>query len=431
MSKPAHKIADINLAEAGRMVISLAENEMPGLLKMREKYGTSKPLDGARIAGCLHVTKETAVLIETLLVLGAKVQWCSSNIFSTQDHVAAELVKCGIPIYAWKGETDEEFVWCMQQTLVFQDGQALNMILDDGCNLTQLVYHKYPQYLSGIIGITEETSSGEIILTKMFNARELKTPCINVNSSAVKAKFEKIYGCRESVIDGIRRATDVMLAGKVVVVSGFGDVGKGCASAFKMFGSRVIITEVDPINALQASMEGYEVTTLIEACKEGQVFVTATGGRKILTSNHFLNMREDAIVCNMGHFRHEIDCDWLNENATTDRIKAGVSRYTLSNGRHILFLGAGSPVNLACASGCPSFVMSNVFAAQVLAQIELFNNKAKYSIGVHSLPKKRDEEVAFSHLEKLGIKLTHLTVEQAEYLGIPQNGPYKPNHYRY
>ncbi|XP_070577965.1 adenosylhomocysteinase-like [Ptychodera flava] len=429
--KIAYKIADINLAGSGRTAITLTEGEMPGLMNLRRKYAASKPLLGARIAGCLHVTKETAVLVETLLELGAKVQWCGSNNFSTQDNVAAALVKTGIAVYAWKGETDEEFVWCMEQTLVFPDGQPLNMIMDDGGNLSKLVHTKHTQHLSGLIGISEETASGELVIKNLMTSGKLRTPVISVNSSVIKGKFENLYGCRESVVDAVRRATDIMLAGKVVVVVGFGDAGKGCAAAFDHFGSRVIICEVDPINAMQASMEGYEVTTMADACQRGRIFVTATGGKNVITSEHFLQMKEDAIVCNMGHFDNEIDWRWLEANAKADPIKTGVMRYTLASGRHILLLGAGSPVNLVCASGCPSFVMSNVFSTQVLAQIELYTKKDQYSVGLHSLPKKLDEEVAASHLDKLGIKLTKLTEEQSSYLGIPQDGPFKPDHYRY
>ncbi|XP_077993559.1 adenosylhomocysteinase-like [Glandiceps talaboti] len=426
-----HKVADLTLAGSGQMMIHMAESEMPGLMNLRKQHGSTKPLKGARIAGCLHVTKETAVLIGTLVELGAQVQWCSSNNFSTQDNVAAALVKSGIPVYAWKGETDEEFVWCMRQTLVFSDGQPLNMLMDDGGNLSKLVHTDYSQYLAGLKGISEETYSGELILRKMLVDGKLKVPVISVNTSVVKGKFENLYGCRESVVDAVKRATDIMLAGKVVVVVGFGDVGKGCAFAFKNFGSRVIISEIDPINALQAAMEGYEVTTMEEACKEGRIFVTATGDCNVITSQHFLHMKEDAIVCNMGHYDNEIDRHWLEENAKADSIKTGVVRYTLSNGRHIILLGAGGPVNLACASGCPSFVMSNVFSTQILAQIELFTKEGKYEIGVHSLPKKLDEEVARNHLERIGIKLTQLSEDQAGYLAIPTNGPFKPNHYRY
>ncbi|XP_077996272.1 adenosylhomocysteinase-like [Glandiceps talaboti] len=426
-----HKVAELTLAGSGQMMIHMAESEMPGLMNLRKQHRSTKPLKGARIAGCLHVTKETAVLIGTLVELGAQVQWCGCNNFSTQDNVAAALVKSGIPVYAWKGETDEEFVWCMRQTLVFSDGQPLNMLIDCGGPLSKLVHTDYPQYLSGLKGISEETYSGELILRKMLVDGKLKVPVISVDTSVVKGKFEHLYGCRESVVDGIKRATDIMLAGKVVVVVGFGDVGKGCATAFKHFGSRVIISEIDPINALQAAMEGYEVTTMEEACKEGRIFVTATGDCNVITSQHFLHMKEDAIVCNMGHYDKEIDRHWLEENAKADSIKKGAIRYTLSNGRHLILLGAGTPVNLACASGCPSFVMSNVFSIQILAQIELFTMEGKYEIGVHSLPKKLDEEVARNHLERLGIKLTQLSEDQAEYLAIPTNGPFKPDHYRY
>lgn len=426
------KVADISLAEWGRKAIDIAENEMPGLMRMRELYGQSKPLKGARIAGCLHMTLQTAVLIETLTTLGAEVQWSSCNIFSTQDHAASAIAKTGVPVYAWKGETDEEYVWCIEQTIYFKDGQPLNMILDDGGDLTNLVHQKYPKLLAGIKGISEETTTGVHNLYKMLKSGELKVPAINVNDSVTKSKFDNLYGCRESLIDGIKRATDVMIAGKVAVVAGYGDVGKGCVQALRGFGARVIVTEIDPINALQAAMEGYEVTTMDEACKEGNIFVTTTGCEDILLGRHFEHMKDDAIVCNIGHFDCEIDMKWLNEHAAKKiNIKPQVDRYRMKNGRHIIVLAEGRLVNLGCAMGHPSFVMSNSFTNQVLAQIELWKNTSKYPLGVYFLPKKLDEEVAAAHLDKLGVKLTKLTEKQAKYLGLPCEGPFKPDHYRY
>jgi len=432
MSKPAYKVADMGLAEWGRKAIEIAENEMPGLMKMREMYGESKPLKGARIAGCLHMTVQTAVLIETLTALGAEVQWSSCNIFSTQDFAAAAIAKSGVPVYAWKGETDEEYIWCIDQTIYFKDGQPLNMILDDGGDLTNLVHEKYPKLLEGIKGVSEETTTGVHNLYKMFAKGELKVPAINVNDSVTKSKFDNLYGCRESLVDGIKRATDVMLAGKVAVVAGYGDVGKGCAQALRAFGSRVIITEIDPINALQAAMEGYEVSTIEESLKEARIFVTSTGCKGILRPEHFTAMLEDTIVCNIGHFDCEIDVAWLNANcAKKEEIQPQVDRYTMKSGRHIILLAEGRLVNLGCAHGHPSFVMSNSFTNQVLAQIELWTKTSSYKLGVHMLPKKLDEQVAFAHLEHLGVKLTKLSSDQAEYLGIPSSGPYKPDHYRY
>ncbi|XP_060775130.1 adenosylhomocysteinase [Neoarius graeffei] len=426
------KVADISLAEWGRKAIDIAENEMPGLMKLRETYGPTQPLKGARIAGCLHMTIQTAVLIETLKALGAEVQWSSCNIFSTQDHAAAAIAKTGVPVYAWKGETDEEYVWCIEQTIYFKDGQPLNMILDDGGDLTNLVHEKYPTLLAGIKGLSEETTTGVHKLYKMLKKGELKVPAINVNDSVTKSKFDNLYGCRESLIDGIKRATDVMIAGKVAVVAGYGDVGKGCVQALRGFGARVIVTEIDPINALQAAMEGYEVTTMDEACKEGNLFVTTTGCEGIILGRHFEQMKDDSIVCNIGHFDCEIEMKWLTENAAEKtNVKPQVDRYLLKNGRHVIVLAEGRLVNLGCAMGHPSFVMSNSFSNQVLAQIELWTNTSKYPLGVYFLPKKLDEEVAAAHLDKLGVKLTKLTDNQAKYLGIPREGPFKPDHYRY
>jgi adenosylhomocysteinase len=406
---------------------------MPGLIALRQKYGDSKPLAGARIAGCLHMTIQTAVLIETLTALGAQVAWSSCNIFSTQDHAAAAIAATGVPVYAWKGETDEEYMWCIEQTLTaFPDNQPLNMILDDGGDLTNLVHDKYPQFLTDIKGISEETTTGVHHLYSMLKNGNLKVPAINVNDSVTKSKFDNLYGCRESLIDGIKRATDVMIAGKVAVVGGYGDVGKGCAAALRGMGARVIVTEIDPINALQASMEGYEVTTMDAAASEGNIFVTTTGCRDIVVGSHMEQMKEDSIICNIGHFDCEIDVAWLKaNNAGVVNIKPQVDRYTMKNGRHIILLAEGRLVNLACATGHPSFVMSNSFCNQVLAQIALWTDSANYPLGVHFLPKQLDEEVARSHLEKLDVKLTKLTSVQAEYLDIAVDGPYKPSHYRY
>jgi len=399
---------------------------------LRQKYGPSKPLKGARIAGCLHMTVQTAVLIETLIELGADVTWSSCNIFSTQDHAAAAIAAVGVPVYAWKGETDEEYVWCIEQTLVFPDGKPLNMILDDGGDLTNLVHEKFPQYIKGIKGLSEETTTGVHNLYKMFKNNTLKIPAINVNDSVTKSKFDNLYGCRESLVDGIKRATDVMLAGKVAMVAGYGDVGKGSAQSLRGFGCRVIITEIDPINALQAAMEGYEVTTVEDCIDRCNIFVTTTGCADILTGKHFMQMKDDAIVCNIGHFDCEIQVKWLEENCRTKtNIKPQVDRFTLKNGKNIILLAEGRLVNLGCAMGHPSFVMSASFSNQVLAQLQLWNHTENYPLGVHMLPKKLDEEVAFSHLGALDINLTKLSKEQSDYLGLPQEGPFKPEHYRY
>lgn len=427
------KVADVSLAAFGRKEIELAEHEMPGLMYMRQKYGASKPLKGARIAGCLHMTIQTAVLIETLVVLGAEVSWSSCNIFSTQDHAAAAIAATGIPVFAWKGETEEEYNWCIEQTIcAFPNNLPLNMILDDGGDLTTLVHEKYPQYLKGIKGVSEETTTGVHHLYRAFREGKLKIPAINVNDSVTKSKFDNYYGCRESLVDGIKRATDVMLAGKVAVVAGFGDVGKGCAQSLAAYGARVIVTEIDPINALQAAMAGYEVTTMEEAAPKGNVFVTTTGNRDIITGKHFAVMPEDAIVSNIGHFDVEIDVAWLKANAVQAvNIKPQVDRYTMASGRHIILLAEGRLVNLGCATGHPSFVMSFSFTNQVLAQIALWTTPEKFPLGVHMLPKELDEEVARAHLEQLNVKLTTLSTEQSSYLDIPVAGPYKPLHYRY
>jgi adenosylhomocysteinase len=428
-----YKVADMSLAEWGRKEIMLAENEMPGLMALREKYGKTKPLTGARIAGCLHMTIQTAVLIETLVELGAEVTWSSCNIFSTQDHAAAAIAQAGIPVYAWKGMTNEEFDWCIEQTLFFPDGEPLNMILDDGGDLTAMVHEKFPELLGNIKGLSEETTTGVHRLYQMAEAGELKLPAINVNDSCTKSKFDNLYGCRESLADGIKRATDVMVAGKVVVVAGYGDVGKGCAHAMKSLGARVIVTEIDPINALQAAMEGYEVTTMEEAASKGQIFVTASGCRDVIRGEHIAQMPNDAIICNIGHFDLEIDVAWLENTAGIQKVevKPQVDRYTLPSGNSVIVLAEGRLVNLGCATGHPSFVMSTSFTNQVLAQIELWQNPEQYDVQVYRLPKKLDEEVARLHLDKLGVKLTKLTPEQAEYIHVPVEGPFKPDYYRY
>jgi len=431
--KLPYKVKDISLADFGRREIMLAEKEMPGLMALRSTYNDQKPLAGARIAGCLHMTIQTAVLIETLLELGADVTWSSCNIFSTQDHAAAAIAKTGIPVFAWKGETEEEYNWCLEQTLTFPDGQPLNMILDDGGDLTAIVHKKFPELLEEIRGLSEETTTGIKELRKMIDAGELKVPAINVNDSVTKSKFDNLYGCRESLADGIKRATDIMVAGKVIVVAGYGDVGKGCASSMRSYGARVLITEIDPIIALQAAMEGFEVTTMEEAVQEGKIFVTTTGNRDIILGQHMLAMKDEAIVCNIGHFDLEIDMAWLNSQNDVKKleIKPQVDRYSFPDGHSIIILAEGRLVNLGCATGHPSFVMSNSFTNQVLAQIALWTESDKYDIGVHVLPKHLDEEVARLHLDQLGVKLTKLTPEQAEYIGVSVNGPYKPEYYRY
>jgi adenosylhomocysteinase len=437
--KLAYKVKDLTLAELGRKQIVLAENEMPGLMALRRKHTRQKPLRGARVAGCLHMTIETAVLIETLRELGAQVAWSSCNIFSTQDEAAAAIAAAGFPVYAWKGETLEEFDWCIEQTLFFPDGQPLNMILDDGGDLTTMVHQEFPELLAGIRGLSEETTTGVHRLYQMLERGELKVPAINVNNSVTKSKFDNLYGCRESLVDGIKRATGVMIAGKVAVVCGYGDVGKGCAQSLQRYGARVLVTEIDPINALQAAMEGFEVTTMEEAASIGNVFITATGNRDVIRGEHMAQMPHDAIVCNIGHFDLEIDVARLNnnpqiqrENIKSDRDPGGpLDRYTFPDGHSVLILAEGRLVNLGCAEGHPSFVMSNSFTNQVLAQLELWTNPGKYDIGVYMLPKKLDEEVARLHLEQLGAKLTRLTPEQAEYIGVPVEGPFKPDYYRY
>jgi adenosylhomocysteinase len=437
--KLPYRVADVSLeefeqlAEWGRKEIMLAENEMPGLMALREKYGASKPLTGARIVGCLHMTIQTAVLIETLTALGADVTWSSCNKFSTQDHAAVAIAKSGVPVYAWKGETDEEFDWCIEQTLHFPDGQPLNMILDDGGDLTAMVHERFPELLDDIKGLSEETTTGIKALRKMQQEGKLKLPSINVNDSVTKSKFDNLYGCRESLADGIKRATDVMVAGKVVVVAGYGDVGKGCAQSMQRYGARVIVTEIDPINALQAAMEGFQVTTMEEAAALGNIFVTTTGNRDVIMGQHMQAMPNDAIVCNIGHFDLEIDMAWLDGQSDVEKlnIKPLVDRYTFPDGHSILILAEGRLVNLGCATGHPSFVMSNSFTNQVLAQIALWTEPDKYDIDIHVLPKELDEEVARLHLDQLGVKLTTLTPLQADYINVPVEGPYKPDYYRY
>ena len=429
-----YKVADMSLADWGRKEIMLAENEMPGLMALRRKYGPTKPLRGARIAGCLHMTIQTAVLIETLRELGAEVTWSSCNKFSTQDHAAAAIAATGVPVYAWKGETDEEYDWCVEQTLIFPDGQPLNMIVDDGGDLTIAVHaEKYAGIVDGIKGLSEETTTGVHRLYQMFERGELKIPAINVNDSVTKSKFDNLYGCRESLADGIKRATDVMVAGKVVVVAGYGDVGKGCAHSMRSYGARVLVTEIDPICALQAAMEGFEVTTMDDAADRGNIFVTTTGCCDIISAEQMSRMKNDAIVCNIGHFDCEIDVAGLEAypGIVKTQIKPLVDRYTFPGGNSILLLAEGRLVNLGCATGHPSFVMSNSFTNQVLAQIALWTAEEKFPIGVHLLPKKLDEEVARLHLDQLGVKLTTLTEKQAKYLGVPVEGPFKPEIYRY
>src|SRR6187397_511481 len=428
-----YKVKDISLAEWGRKEIKLAEAEMPGLMALRAEYGESKPLKGARIAGCLHMTIQTAVLIETLVALGAEVKWSSCNIFSTQDHAAAAIAAAGIGVFAWKGQTAEEADWCIEQTLFFGGAdRPLNMILDDGGDLTNIVLDKYSELVQHVRGISEETTTGVHRLYERMVKGTLPVPAINVNDSVTKSKFDNKYGCKESLVDAIRRATDVMMAGKVAVVGGYGDVGKGSAASLKGAGCRVIVTEIDPICALQAAMDGFEVKKMADAVKEADIIVTASGCRDLITEKHFRSMKDKAIVCNIGHFDIEIDVAWLNDNYgnTKDTIKPQVDVYTV-DGKDIILLAEGRLVNLGCATGHPSFVMSNSFSNQTLAQIELWNNKDTYTAEVYRLPKKLDEEVARLHLSKIGVELDELSTEQADYLGIPKSGPFKPEHYRY
>lgn len=430
MSFSDYKVADINLADFGRKEISIAETEMPGLMAIREEYKDIQPLKGANIVGCLHMTVQTAVLIETLIELGATIRWSSCNIFSTQDHAAAAMAASNIPVFAWQGETEEEYEWCLDQTITGPDGWKPNMILDDGGDLTQLIHKKYPELLENILGLSEETTTGVLRLYEMEKDGTLGVPAINVNDSVTKSKFDNLYGTRESLVDGIKRATDVMLAGKSVVVCGYGDVGKGSAESLRSQGARVTITEIDPICALQASMEGYEVTTMEEMASKADVFVTATGNKDIITIDHMREMKDRAIVCNIGHFDSEIQVSAL-KNLKWHNVKPQVDEVEFPDGKKIILLAEGRLVNLGCATGHPSFVMSASFSNQVLAQIELWNNSKNYEKKVYVLPKNLDEKVASLHLEKLGVKLTKLTDDQSDYLGLSPQGPFKPDHYRY
>ncbi|MBT3216263.1 MAG: adenosylhomocysteinase [Candidatus Marinimicrobia bacterium] len=429
----SYKVKDISLADWGRKEITLAEAEMPGLIAIRKEYGPSKPLDGARIAGCLHMTIQTAVLIETLVELGADVSWSSCNIFSTQDHAAAAIAATGVPVFAWKGMTEEEFNWCIEQTLfAFEGGKPLNLILDDGGDLTNMALDEFPELVDGINGLSEETTTGVHRLQERVKNGTLPMPAINVNDSVTKSKFDNKYGCKESLVDAIRRSTDVMLAGKVAIVAGYGDVGKGSAASLRGAGARVIITEIDPICALQASMDGFSVKRMETAIPEADIVVTATGNKDIIEGSHFEAMKDKTIVCNIGHFDNEIDIAWLNENHgdTKDTIKPQVDKYTI-NGKDVIVLAEGRLVNLGCATGHPSFVMSNSFSNQTLAQIELWTNREQYGNEVYVLPKHLDEKVAALHLDKLGVELTELRKDQADYIGVPEKGPFKSDEYRY
>lgn len=429
--KLAYKVKDISQAKYGRQEIELAEAEMPGLMALREEYKSEQPLKGARIAGCLHMTIQTAVLIETLVDLGADVTWSSCNIYSTQDHAAAAIAKAGVPVYAWKGMTEEEFDWCIEQTLFFPDGQPLNMILDDGGDLTNMVLDRYPELVDGINGISEETTTGVLRLIERERKGTLTLPAINVNDSVTKSKFDNKYGCKESAVDAIRRATDVMMAGKVAVVAGYGDVGKGTAASLRGAGARVIVTEIDPICALQAAMDGFEVKTMDEAAKRADIVVTATGNKDIVKGRHFESMKDKVIVGNIGHFDNEIDVAWLKANSEEENIKPQVDIFTLKSGKQVVLLSQGRLMNLGNATGHPSFVMSNSFTNQTLAQIALWNRPEEFEPGVHVLPKSLDEKVARLHLSKIGVELETLTEEQAEYIGVPITGPYKSDQYRY
>jgi adenosylhomocysteinase len=425
-----YKVADMSLADWGRKEIAIAETEMPGLMALREEYATTQPLKGARIGGCLHMTIQTAVLMETLVELGAEIRWSSCNIFSTQDHAAAAMAAAGIPTFAWKGENEEEFWWCIEKTIFGPDGWRPNMILDDGGDLTQVMHEKYPELMKDIRGISEETTTGVHRLNEMAKQGSLLAPAINVNDSVTKSKFDNLYGCRESLIDGINRATDVMIAGKKAVVIGYGDVGKGCAQALRGMGATVLITEIDPICALQAAMEGFRVVTMEEAAPVGDIFVTATGNVNVVSRGHMDVMKDQAIVCNIGHFDSEIDIAGIRQ-LQWENIKPQVDHVIFPDGKRIIVLAEGRLVNLGCATGHPSFVMSNSFTNQVLAQIELWNNSGQYENMVYFLPKKLDEKVAMLHLQKIGANLTRLSPEQAKYIGVDVDGPYKPDYYRY
>ena len=425
-----YKVADIKLAEWGRKEIAIAETEMPGLMALREEYGAQKPLAGARIGGCLHMTIQTAVLMETMVHLGAELRWSSCNIFSTQDHAAAAVAAAGIPTFAWKGETEEEFWWCIEQTIFGPDGWRPNMLLDDGGDITLVMHEKYPELMAGVRGISEETTTGVHRLYEMMRKGTLLAPAFNVNDSVTKSKFDNLYGCRESLIDGIKRGTDVMIAGKIAVVVGYGDVGKGCAQALRGMGATVLVTEIDPICALQAAMEGYRVVTMDEAAPVGNIFVTCTGNLRVITRAHMDAMPDQAIVCNIGHFDSEIDIASVR-SLPWENIKPQVDHIIFPDGKRLILLAEGRLVNLGCATGHPSFVMSNSFTNQVLAQIELWQNSDRYEKKVYVLPKQLDEKVASLHLAKIGAKLTRLTPEQADYLGVPVDGPFKPDYYRY
>jgi adenosylhomocysteinase len=441
MSQPnatsRYKVKDISLADWGRKEIAIAEKEMPGLMAIREEFGPKKPLKGARVAGCLHMTVQTAVLIETLTELGAEVTWTSCNIFSTQDHAAAAIAATGVPVFAWKGETEEEYDWCIEQQLkAFANGKGPNMILDDGGDLTIVAHNRHPELFDGpdpVRGITEETTTGVHRLYEMHKKGTLKVPAINVNDSVTKSKFDNLYGCRESLLDGIKRATDVMVAGKVALVCGFGDVGKGCAQSLKAQGARVLISEIDPICALQAAMDGYQVVTVDTAAPLADIVVTATGCSDIVRAEHMMRMKDEVILCNIGHFDCEIQVAWLEQNPEIKKVnvKPQVDQYVFPDGRRLTLLASGRLVNLGCATGHPSFVMSTSFSNQVIAQLEIWTNPGKYPLGVHVLPKVLDEKVARLHLKKLGVELTTLTKEQAGYLGVPIEGPFKPDWYRY
>ncbi|MBX2824062.1 MAG: adenosylhomocysteinase [Gammaproteobacteria bacterium] len=424
------KVADIGLAEWGKKEIRIAENEMPGLMAIREEYKGQYPLKGARIAGCLHMTIQTAVLIETLVDLGAEVRWSSCNIFSTQDHAAAAIAAQGIPVFAWKGETEQEFGWCIHQTIKGPDGWVPNLILDDGGDLTVMMHEDYPELLEGVKGLSEETTTGVHRLVEMVKEGRLKVPAINVNDSVTKSKFDNLYGCRESLLDGIKRATDVMVAGKIAVVLGYGDVGKGCAQAFRGMGATVWVTEIDPICALQAAMEGYRVVRMDEVADQADIFVTATGNVGVITLDHMAKMKNESIVCNIGHFDNEIEVSALKQ-FEWENVKPQVDQIKFPDGKRITLLAEGRLVNLGCGTGHPSFVMSASFSNQVLAQIELWERAENYSVDVHVLPKELDEKVARFHLSKIGAQLTELKTDQADYLGLPTEGPYKPDHYRY
>jgi len=428
--KQDYKVADIKLADWGRKEIAIAETEMPGLMALRKEYGKSQPLKGARIAGCLHMTIQTAVLIETLITLGAEVRWSSCNIFSTQDHAAAAIAETGVPVFAWKGETEEEYDWCIEQTIRSENGWTPNMLLDDGGDLTLMVHQKFPELIDDIRGVSEETTTGVHRLYEMAKVGTLKMPAINVNDSVTKSKFDNLYGIRESVMDGLKRATDVMVAGKIAVVLGFGDVGKGTAQALRGLGATVWVTEIDPICALQAAMEGYRVVLMDEVCDQADIFVTTTGNFNVITHKHMEKMRNQAIVLNVGHFDNEIDVASL-KNCQWEEIKPQVDHIIFPDGKRIILLAKGRLANLGCATGHPSFVMSNSFTNQVLAQMELWNNHGKYDNNVYVLPKHLDEKVARLHLDRIGAKLTKMTPEQAKYIGATVEGPYKPDHYRY